>query len=139
MAISTRIVGPYDFIPTYDKTRVMCGIPSVIVKELFTDTFTLRGVQDKILARIFHIFYLELNSQQHINDLASCITMQDKETVLNNVLIKLGKLQKIYESTTLAELDALLATADELSGSPVSPSYRHGPDQAESNGPAKLP
>ena len=98
MASSTLLSGPYDGIPTYDKVRIMCGIPSEIAKDLFTDTFTLRGVQDKILARLFHIFYLELTSKRRKSALTQCITNQDKELLVNEILNHLAAMQSQIEN-----------------------------------------
>lgn len=102
--MSTSLIGPYDAIPTYDKTRIMCGVPTELVKEMFTEHFTSRGVQDKILARLFHIFYLELDSPASRAALDACVTVSDKEKLINDLLNKLAYLQALYEQATLADL-----------------------------------
>lgn len=98
MGLSTEIPGPYDRIPTQDKTRLMCGIPSDIVNELFPALFPRRGVQDKILARLFHLFYMELTSESVAKMLTEAETIHDKEQVLNQILNKLAKLQNTNEN-----------------------------------------
>lgn len=100
MAISTSLIGPYDGFSTYDKVRVMCGVPSKIAKELFEQTFHQRGVQDKILARLFHIFYLEITSNVVQEELANCVTMHEKEIILNRILNKFARLQDNYKNQT---------------------------------------
>ena len=100
MASSTLLSGPYDGMPTYDKVRIMCGIPDTIAKELFTEHFRLRGVQDKILSRLFHIFYLELTSPANKSKLIQCITNQDKEELLNSILNHLATMQSTLEKQT---------------------------------------
>jgi len=98
MALSSSLIGPYDKIPTYDKVRIMCGVPSVISKALFDELFKLRGVQDKILARLFYVFYLEITSDKVQAELSTCITDYQTEEVLNKVLNKIALLQIQHEN-----------------------------------------
>lgn len=96
MAVSTALIGPYDDIPTQSKIRIMCGVPLAVTSALFDNLFNQRGVQDKILARMFHIFYLELSSESIQAKLAEAITIHDREEILNSVLNKLATLQTTY-------------------------------------------
>ncbi len=86
MGMSTSIIGPYDALPTHDKERVMGGVPSVVHAELFKKLFTLRGAQDKIMARLFLIFHTELMRPEYQARLESAITIEDRETVANDIL-----------------------------------------------------
>lgn len=98
MSASTSLIGPYDGIPTHDKIRIMCGVPSAVTKELFDDLFNRRGVQDKILARLFHMFYIEYTSDRVQALLAEAVTMQDREEILNDILNRFMQLQINHEN-----------------------------------------
>lgn len=93
MSMSTSIIGPYDGIPTHDKIRIMCGVPSAVTKELFEELFSRRGVQDKILSRLFYMFYIEYSSKRVQDLLAEAVTMQDRERILNDILNRFMQLQ----------------------------------------------
>lgn len=83
MPMPTRIVGPYDNFPTHAKLRIHFGVPKDIVKRMFTDIIPLRGAQDKICARLFHIFYDELIKRHpHLAKLEDDV----KEEFINNLL-----------------------------------------------------
>jgi hypothetical protein len=103
MAQSTLITGPYDGVSTADKIRLMVGVPLDIVKELFPDLFPRRGVQDKILARLFHLFYLELTSDYFKTRMSETVTTNDREEVLNELLNKLAQLQSQFENQHVPE------------------------------------
>lgn len=93
----------------------MCGVPSVVSKALFDDLFKLRGVQDKILARLFYIFYMEITSDSAQAALAECVTDYQREEVANNILNKIAQLQINYENQ---DVPANHTTSDsELHGS----------------------
>lgn len=140
MAMSTSLIGPYDAIPTHEKIRVMCGVPSVISEELFSSLLIQRGVQDKILARLFHIFYQEFNSELNQKAIRESLTNADRETIVNDILNKLALLQTIYENVTYKRItNSLHTTTDELLRGSVSPSDRHGPSEDESDGAAGVP
>lgn len=100
MGLSTLLIGPYDGLHTQDKTRVVCGVPLVITKEVFQNTLSVRGAQDKVLARLFHIFYLEFTSPSRQEELHNCNTLHERETVVNNILNHLAKLQSENEQST---------------------------------------
>lgn len=84
--ISTLLVGPYDSYATHDKTRLTCGVPDEIQKPIFEQVFTRRGAQDKILARLFHVFVTALNKEKNQARLAACITQDDRESVANDII-----------------------------------------------------
>ena len=79
----TRIIGPYDQLTTDQKFRIHFGVPKNIVKDMFTDIIPYRGAQDKICARLFHLFYTELLTRYpNIHSFSD----EDKENVINELL-----------------------------------------------------
>ena len=83
MAISTALVGPYDRIPTHEKTRAQVGIPTPIYIELFHNLLIFRGGQDKILARLFYTFQTILSV--HYPNLFD-YSLDEREEIVNHVL-----------------------------------------------------
>lgn len=53
----TLLEGPYDSLSTTDKRRLQCMISKDAYERWFAPggAFSLRGAQDKILARMFHL------------------------------------------------------------------------------------
>lgn len=90
MGLSTQLIGPYDSFHTSDKIRIMCGVPSVIVNEVFRDTLQSRGAMDKVLARLFHVFYVELNSDKVQEALDAALTITATEDIINDVLNRIA-------------------------------------------------
>ena len=81
--MSTRIQGPYDDIHSIYKRRIQTMVPAEAYERWFgpLGAFPLRGVQDKILARFFHLvdaFILEHN--------LCPVENLDNEDILNEIL-----------------------------------------------------
>jgi hypothetical protein len=81
--MSTLLEGPYDQVSTTDKRRLQCMIPNDVYDRWFgpQGSFPLRGAQDKILARFFHLLdaYMMAENICQFDDL-------DNEDQLNKVM-----------------------------------------------------
>jgi len=62
-----------------------------IQSRMFDKTFTRRGAQDKILARLFHVFVVALNKDGNKAALEACLTEEDREALANQILNQIAE------------------------------------------------
>ena len=101
----THLQGPYDDIHSSDKTRLQCVIPTETYEKLFSKSgaFPLRGTQDKVLARLFHLLDLFLTKHDLCQDhtLLSDDTTLDNEKILNQVMSEITIPDSVTEQIKL--------------------------------------
>lgn len=85
--MSTRLEGPYDHLDSMDKHRVQCVIPSEVYEKWFgrSGAFPLRGAQDKILARLFHLLDLFMTEHDLFDE-----ANPHNEDLLNDVMSEIS-------------------------------------------------
>lgn len=111
MAIRTKIVGPYDHLPTSEKVRIQVGIPKDIVDAFFTSLLPRHGAQDKILSCAFFSFHSIILT--HYPDFASR-SLDERETIAIHVLNHIHFSNLSYDPTiNYEEYDPANATEPE--------------------------
>ncbi len=99
----THLAGPYDDIHSSDKTRLQCVIPTKTYEKWFSKSgaFPLRGTQDKVLARMFHLLdtYLTTHKLCQGHDLLDegAPTLEN-EKVLNSIMSEITIPDEIAET-----------------------------------------
>ena len=92
MAQSTSLIGPYDRVPTTDKTRAQVGIPNDIYDEILVRLLIYRGSQDKILWRLFYVFH---SIPQHYHPQIFDEKIATREEIVNDIL---NHIQQAFDS-----------------------------------------
>lgn len=97
----THLQGPYDDIHSTNKTRLQCVIPTETYEKWFSQSgaFPLRGTQDKVLARLFHLLDSFLTRHKICQDhnLLNGDTSLDNEKILNQIMSEINIPDEITE------------------------------------------
>lgn len=101
----THLQGPYDGTHSSNKTRLQCVIPTDTYEKWFSKggAFPLRGTQDKVLSRLFHLLDLFLTRHKLCQDhtLLSGDTTLDNEKILNQIMSEITIPDSIAEQIKL--------------------------------------
>ena len=101
----THLQGPYDDIHSSSKTRLQCVIPTETYEKWFSKSgaFPLRGTQDKVLARLFHLLDLFLTKHKLCQNhpLLSYDTTLDNEKILNQIMSEITIPDSVAEQIKL--------------------------------------
>jgi hypothetical protein len=86
----TLLEGPYDDMSSVNKRRIQCMIPEETFEKWFgtNGAFPARGVQDKVLARMFNLLdiyltecnlcqWMMLNNEEILNEVMNAMSIDD--------------------------------------------------------------
>ena len=82
LMLSTTLLGPYDNLPTSEKTIVSAAIPPDVKERLFVDFLPRRGAVDKLMTRQLYMIDAYLCANPSILS----IEENKREEVVNNLL-----------------------------------------------------
>ena len=77
----TKLYGPWDDIPSPEKTRIQVGIPKLVQQRWFHQLLPAWGSQDKVLARLFYGFVKHAETHHKLIPLNPL-----NEQIVNNIL-----------------------------------------------------